>query len=69
MEEQVVQNLLQDLRETLDALPQLPLLVVVQEDLRGLCRLLQRGLVDFGQTGDGPARGRQTFKNQLKSPG
>ena len=39
VEQQVVQDLLQDLREAQDALPQLPLLLVVQDDLRGLCRL------------------------------
>lgn len=54
VEQQVVQDLLQDLREAQDALPQLPLLLVVQEDLRGLRRSPQRGLVDVGQASYGP---------------
>lgn len=54
VEQQVVQDLLQDLREPQDALPQLPLLLVVQKDLGGLCCPLQRGLVEAGETSDGP---------------
>lgn len=55
VEQQVFHDLLQDLREAEDALAQLPLLLVVQQDVGGLRRLLQRGLVDVGQAGDGPA--------------
>lgn len=58
VEQQVVQDLLQDLREPQDALPQLPLLVVIQENLRGLCRFLQGGLVDVRQASDGPTGSR-----------
>lgn len=54
VEQQVVQNLQQDLRETEDALAQLPLLLVVQQDLRGLGLFLQSCLVDVGQPSDGP---------------
>lgn len=54
VEQQIIQDLLQDLWETEDALPQLPLLLVVQEDLRGLCRFPQSGLVDVSQPSYGP---------------
>lgn len=54
VEQQVVQDLLQDLWEAQDALPQLPLLLVVQDDLRGLCCFPQRCLGDVSQTSDGP---------------
>lgn len=57
VEQQVVQDLLQDLREAQDAPAQLPLLLVIQDDLGGLRRLPQRRLVDVGQAGDGPAGG------------
>lgn len=61
VEQQVVQDLLQDLREAQDALPQLPLLLMIQDDLRGLCCLPQRRLVDVSQTSYGPT-GCHTYK-------
>lgn len=54
VEQQVVQDLLQDLWEAEDALSQLPLLLVVQQNLRGLRRFPQSGLVNVSQTSYGP---------------
>lgn len=59
VEQQVIQDLQQDLREAEDALPQLPLLLVVQQDLCGLRLFPQSRLVDVGQSSDGPAGSRQ----------
>lgn len=58
VEQQVVQDLLQDLGEAQDALPQLPLLLVVQNHLCGLGRFPQCGLVDVSQTSYGPVGNR-----------
>lgn len=54
MEQQVILDLLQDLREAEDALPQFPLLLVVQQDLGGLRLFPQSRLVDVRQSCDGP---------------
>lgn len=53
VQQQVVQDLLQDLREPQDALPQLPLLLVVQDHLCRLCRFAERNFVNVGQTSYG----------------
>lgn len=58
VEQQVVQDLLQDLGEAQDAFSQLPLLLVVQQDLGGLCSFPQSGFIDVSQASYGPA-GRQ----------
>lgn len=54
MEQEVILDLLQDLREAEDALPQFPLLLVVQQDLGGLRLFPQSRLVDVRQSRDGP---------------
>lgn len=59
MEQQVILDLLQDLREAEDALPQFPLLLVVQQDLGGLRLFLQSRLVDVRQSCDGPVGGQR----------
>lgn len=59
VEQQVLLDLQQDLREAEDALPQLPLLLVVQQDLRGLRLFPQSRLVEVRQSSDGPAGSRQ----------
>lgn len=54
VEQQVILDLLQHLREAEDALPQFPLLLVVQQDLGGLRLFPQSRLVDVRQSCDGP---------------
>ena len=54
VQHQAVQDLLQDLWETEDNLPQLPLRLVLHQNLGGLRGLLQRRLVDVSQADDGP---------------
>lgn len=67
VQQQVVHDLLQNLREAEDALPQLPLLLVVQQDFCGLGRLLQGGLVDVSQASDGPV-GPLITRSQMVDP-
>lgn len=55
VEKEVIQDLLQDLREAHETLAQLPLLVVLQEHIRGLCCFTERHLVDVSQPGYGPS--------------
>jgi len=55
VQQQVLQDLLQDLREPQDALAQFPLLLMVQDEHLLPCCLPQHLLVDVGQASNSPA--------------
>lgn len=61
VQQQVLQNLLQDLREPEDALAQLPLLLMVEDEHLLLGCLLQHLLVDIGQASNSP----ETIQNTV----